>query len=330
MSGSRTRWAAIGAAVAVTLGAGGLLTASAASEASVFVAIDPTRVLDTRIDAGLSGPLVNSTARKLDVTGTIPIVLPGDKLSTGAPVPDGATAIVANVTGISPSTVGFLAVRPGTATGSPASSNVNFTAPGVIVPNSVTVELPTTGAAAGTIDLYFFGTAPGATLDVAIDIVGYYQAGGAGTPGPKGDTGAKGDSGPRGFSAWDDIPSGQTVTGSVIWDESVIADNADARISVPFPGKANPPIASSANVNFAPDIRAETTDDDASCTGTLSDPTAPPGKVCLYLSNTGGADGLSGEPNFIDGSDGFYVNALSNGAPGVDMFVYLAWAYTAP
>ncbi len=164
----------------------------------MFVAIDPTRVLDTRIDAGLSGPLVNSTARKLDVTGTIPIVLPGDVLSTGSPVPDGATAIVANVTGITPSTIGFLAIRPGTATGSPASSNVNFTAPGVIVPNSVTVELPTVGAAAGTIDLYFFGTASGATLDVAIDIVGYYQAGGAGIPGPKGDTGATGPKGDTG------------------------------------------------------------------------------------------------------------------------------------
>ena len=47
----RTRWAAIGAAVAITFGAGGLGIVSAAigyGERTVYVPIVPCRVLDTR------------------------------------------------------------------------------------------------------------------------------------------------------------------------------------------------------------------------------------------------------------------------------------------
>ncbi len=197
----RSRWAAIGAAIAVTLGAGGLWAAEAASPPSVFVAISPTRVLDTRIDAGLAGPFVNATPRLLAVTGTVPVVQPGDTITTGAPVPAGATAIVANVTAVFPTTLGFIAVRPGTATGEPATSNINFTTGGVVAPNSVTVELPTTGVSSGKIQLWFTGTSPNATTDLLVDIVGYYREGPAGPqgePGPAGPAGATGATGATG------------------------------------------------------------------------------------------------------------------------------------
>jgi len=55
----RVRWAAIGAAVAVTLGAGGLMTATAvqnSGEKSTFVAITPCRVMDTRPAPQTVGP----------------------------------------------------------------------------------------------------------------------------------------------------------------------------------------------------------------------------------------------------------------------------------
>ena len=42
----RSRWAAIGAAVAVTLGAGGLISVGASNDTSSLVPITPTRVLD--------------------------------------------------------------------------------------------------------------------------------------------------------------------------------------------------------------------------------------------------------------------------------------------
>ena len=150
---------------------------------------------------------------------------------TGSAVPAGATGVLSNVTVVGPSAAGFLSVRPGDATGAPTTSSLNFTA-GDIVPNSVQVGLPTAGANAGQIDITYdaFGQA-GPTTEVLIDVVGYMVAGGTGTgatgaPGAIGSAGAIGSVGPRGFSAWDAIPSGQTVTGSMIWDESVILNGA--------------------------------------------------------------------------------------------------------
>ncbi len=65
MGGDRCR-------VAVTAGAGGVIhLAAASSEPSTFVAITPVRVLDTRTDVGLVGPLVSAISQDLHVTGTI-------------------------------------------------------------------------------------------------------------------------------------------------------------------------------------------------------------------------------------------------------------------
>jgi hypothetical protein len=305
----RSRWAAIGAAVAVTLGVGGWYSVRANSPASNFVAISPTRVLNTRIDAGLTGQFGSATPRLLDVTGTIPIVLPGNVISSGAPVPDGATAIVANVTVVTPTTNGFVSVRPGDATGSPATASVNFSSPGVVVGNSVTVELPTAGINAGQIQLWFQGTIPSATTHLVIDILGYYTPNGA-------------------VSAWDTIPSGRTVTGEIVWDYSAASLSSD-RIGVTFPALA-PVDLSTGNVNFAPDGSASTTDDDASCTGTLAAPTAPPGKVCIYRNNSSAnLNSINGAQNLTLRRAGFYIDMVPN-ATSQDTFLYATWAYTAP
>lgn len=169
--GWRSRWAAIGAAVAVTLGASGLMVANAASgEPSSFVSVDPTRVLDTRTDVGLSGPFVRGVSQKLTVTGPVRVQPPGNAAArTETVVPTGATAVVMNATAVVPRTGGFLSVRPGDATGVPATSNINLT-PFQTLANSVTVQLPTSGSAAGTIDIFIDGEVD----DVLIDIVGYY------------------------------------------------------------------------------------------------------------------------------------------------------------
>jgi hypothetical protein len=314
----RSRWAAIGAAVAVTLGAGGLITANAATDPSLFVPITPTRVLDTRIGAGLSGQFVSDQGRDLDVTGTIVIVGPNDTLTTGAPVPDGATGIVANVTAVGPSTAGYVSVRPGGATNTPTTSNLNVK-PGDIVPNAVTVAL----AVNGTINLWYHG-GPGATAHLLVDIVGYYVTG-SGTPGPKGDTGA---TGPRGLSAWDVIPSGQTITGEVKWDAHVptVAGASDF-ISVSLGAIAPVDISSSAvSVKGGSDAAPE-------CTGSATTPTAPPGRVCIYPF---GSDGTSASTwsgvsltNLIRHGFGFQFTPTPN-TNSPDMYIYFTWAYTAP
>ncbi len=183
----RSRWAAIGAAVAVCLGGGGIFVANAASSApSSIVTVDPVRILDTRTDVGLPGPFVSAVSQKLQVTG--------------GSVPEGATGVLLNVTVAGPSAAGFLAVRPGDATGAPATSSLNFDA-GAVVPNSVQVGLPTAGANAGKIDITYdaYGVA-GPTTEVLIDVVGYMTAAGSGsgTAGPQGPAGAPGAQGPMG------------------------------------------------------------------------------------------------------------------------------------
>ncbi len=166
----RSRWAAIGAAVAVTFGAGGLFAANAASPDSSTIAIEPVRILDTRdpVDVGLGGPFVSPAPQDLKVTGSVPTTS-GNKTV----VPAGATGVFLNVTPVGSTAAGFISVRPADAAGLPATSNVNLTT-GAINPNAVLVELPVGGADDGQIEITFdaFGAA-GPTSDVLVDIVGY-------------------------------------------------------------------------------------------------------------------------------------------------------------
>ncbi len=166
----RSRWAAIGAAVAVTLGGGGLFAVNAASPESSVVSIEPVRILDTRnpVNVGLAGPFVSPVAQDLKVTGSVPTTT-----GTKTVVPAGATGVVLNVTPVGSTAAGFISVRPANATGLPSTSNVNF-ATGAINPNAVLVELPVGGADDGKIEITFdaFGVA-GPTSDVLVDVVGY-------------------------------------------------------------------------------------------------------------------------------------------------------------
>jgi hypothetical protein len=204
----RSRWAAIGAAVAVSLGAGGVaLVGASGSAPSAFVAITPERILDTRpgVGIGLDGPFTSPSGRTLHVTGAVPT-----SSGTHTVVPAGATAVVLNVTAVQPSNDGFVSVRPDDTPGPPATSNLNVVA-GAIVPNAVTVALPTDGPHAGAIDVVYdaFGL-PGATSDMLIDVTGYFLEGAGGTgdgaqgpAGPQGPTGPAGPQGDQGESAFE-------------------------------------------------------------------------------------------------------------------------------
>lgn len=169
----RSRWAAIGAAVAVSIGAGGAigLASAAPGTSSHFISITPVRVLDTRngVDVGLAGPFVSPVSQDLMITGNIPTTAGAQIV-----VPTGATGVVLNVTVVQPSLAGFLSVRPADAVGAPATSSLNFEA-GVTQPNAVTVQVPTIGPDTGEIELTYdaYGSA-GATTDVLVDVVGYY------------------------------------------------------------------------------------------------------------------------------------------------------------
>ena len=184
----RSRWAAIGAAVAVTLGAGGIVAVNAAPSApSSVITVEPTRILDTRTDVGLSGPFLSGVSQKLQVTGIVPTQPPGGAPAVNAEVvPATATAVVLNATVVRPSTRGFLSIRPGDATGTPATSNINWAAGGANIANSITVQLP----ASGQIDIFVNGIAG----EVLVDVAGYMVPAAGGVPGPQGEPGVDAES----------------------------------------------------------------------------------------------------------------------------------------
>lgn len=185
--------------MAVTLGAGGLLSVSADSGASSFVAISPERILDTRS----SDPI---GAADLGGGGA-----PFELQVTGGAVPLSATAAALNVTVVDGRTNdfgGFVTVYPCGIR--PDVSNLNFVS-GQTVPNSVVAPL----SANGSICLYVYGLA-----DLLVDISGYYDstsaiAGPAGAVGPAGPAGADGATGPAG------------ADGMVLLDDDLIQSISD-------------------------------------------------------------------------------------------------------
>ena len=159
----RTRWAAIGAACAVTLGGGtfGIVQASVSSgDRAVYVPITPVRVLDTR-----AGTPITNTTLKVVVEGTIN--LPSG--STQVIVPVDASAVALNITvteGQKNGQYGFVTAFPCTSDTDtpPNASSLNFESK-VDIANAMNV----TTSANGSICLYVYGTA-----DLIVDIAGYY------------------------------------------------------------------------------------------------------------------------------------------------------------
>ena len=142
----RSRWAAIGAAVAVTLGGGGLIGVSAASgDASSLKTVTPTRIMDTR--QGTDGKVSGKTVA-LQVTGEITTYTSSGPTAATV-VPAGANAVSMNLTvtgGERNGDFGFVTAFPCTAATDtvPEASTLNFVE-GVDVANSTVVPLGATG-----------------------------------------------------------------------------------------------------------------------------------------------------------------------------------------
>lgn len=155
----RTRWAAIGAAVAVTVGGGTALRFAVAAPGDTtptsFFPLPPTRILDTRPlpqnVGGFVGPLGQQDTHTFQVAGV-------------AGVPVNATAVVMNVTVDHTTWSSFLTVFPAGGT-MPTASNLNWKA-GTTIPNLVTVKL----GADGQVSIYNLS----GSTDVIADVAGYY------------------------------------------------------------------------------------------------------------------------------------------------------------
>ncbi len=185
-SGShRSRWAAIGAALAVALGAGGVLTGSAASGTeSLLVPITPCRLVDTRPGTDNVGP--RATPIGADEVYT-PMVHGTNGRCT---IPATATAVAMNITVVNPTAASFLTVFPPDQS-RPLAASLNWVAGQAPTPNAVTGTLSTDGR----LGLYNLS----GTVDVIVDVVGYYVPG-TGSPGPAGPAGPTGPTGATGPS----------------------------------------------------------------------------------------------------------------------------------
>jgi len=154
---SATGAAAQSCAGPLLVGSGGAVAqATAVTPGSAFTPVSPVRLLDTRSGlGGVTGPVAADKSAVLQVAGV-----------DGVPS-SGVTAVVVNVTVVSPAANGVLTVYPDGGS-VPAVSNLNFGA-GETVPNLVTVEV----GSDGKVDFY---NGSSGTTQILADLAGYYVA----------------------------------------------------------------------------------------------------------------------------------------------------------
>ncbi len=124
---------------------------------SLFYPVTPFRQLDTRSDAGT-------------LSAGDPLQ---DQLAGSGTVPDGASAVLLNVTAVDQTGTAYIALSPGD---THATSDLNFSPSQAPVPNLVLATLSDDG----TTYLY----ANQGYVDVVIDVFGYFQPVDGGAPGP--------------------------------------------------------------------------------------------------------------------------------------------------
>ena len=137
---------------------------------ATYLALGPTRLLDTRDANGLPGPFAAFAPRTFQVTGR-------------GGVPANATAVTGILTVTGQTAGGWVLLGP-VETTSATSSTINFPV-GDDRANGVTVAL----GAGGTLSAVF-GAAPGRTVELIFDVTGYFVPSGGATPAPAAPTAA--------------------------------------------------------------------------------------------------------------------------------------------
>jgi hypothetical protein len=270
--------------------------ASPGDSDSTFVPITACRLIDTRPPPQRIGPF--STWGAKDTKTVQATGANGDRV-----LPTEAVGLSMNVTALNATMDGFLTFWPDGPL--PLASSLNPSPGAPPIPNAVASSLSPTGS--------FKVYNENGTVDVIIDINGYYT-----------------QSSLKALASHTaTIPSGVTITGYDGWDHAVIKDDADAGFFVQLPVRA-PHLLTDDIVNFAPSSAAF--DADATCTGTATAPTAPAGKVCIYISESANLDEAHGLGTFAPTTNGaFEVRFRSDHTVvGEDMYIWIVWAYTAP
>lgn len=147
-----------------------------------------------------------------------------------------------------------------------------------------------------------------------------------GFQGPQGSQGPKGPQGEPGRSALATLRSGETLEGGFALDTQASGPaGGDYGAWVPFPISLEQTVTSAQMTVVQPGETSPT------CTGTEGAPTAPPGRLCVYVRGVTAGDTVSALARSVKSSQhGFLVLVTSTAAEGADVFAYGTWAYTAP
>ncbi len=165
------------------------------SDGNGYVQFGPQRMVDTRTDG--TGSLVSATPRKIPLAGKL-----------GLPA-SGIVAVAGNVTVVSPTSIGFVFVGP-TAAAAPTSSTINFPRSDIRANNFIVPVAPD-----GSITAVYASPTGGQTVDLVIDISGYYVAGSGAlyhTLNPTRILDTRPDQGPIGLSSIFSTGAPQTLT----------------------------------------------------------------------------------------------------------------------
>ncbi|MGI8809857.1 MAG: M4 family metallopeptidase [Acidimicrobiales bacterium] len=137
--------------------------AGATGPTGLYNPVVPTRLADTRAAPQRVGP--NAT---IGPNGQINVTVAGPGQAPGNPVPaTGVSAVVLNVTVTNPGAAGFLTAYP-TGQSRPLAANLNWVT-GQTAPNRVIAKVGT----AGQVTLF---NGSGATVDVVVDVGGWFTA----------------------------------------------------------------------------------------------------------------------------------------------------------
>jgi hypothetical protein len=162
-NGSRSRWAAVGAVLAITLGAGGIgitHATTSSGEKPVFKPIEPCRLADLRPAPFQVGP------RPAPLAPNETYTLSGWGAVGECTLPTGTTGLALNVTAVGATKDTFLTFFPAAST-RPNASNLNPSPGQPPTPNAVNIDID----AAGQFSVYNLD----GNVNVIIDVVGVYD-----------------------------------------------------------------------------------------------------------------------------------------------------------
>ena len=158
----RSKWAAVGAAIAVSLGAGGIgitQATTSSGEKPIYLPIEPCRLADTRTEFQV-GP------RSVPLGPEETYTLSGQGAVGNCNLPAGTTALSLNVTAINTTAPTFVSLFPAGAA-LPVASHLNPLPGQGPVPNAVNVDL----SGGGEFSIYNLA----GNVDIFIDVVGVFD-----------------------------------------------------------------------------------------------------------------------------------------------------------